>query len=1401
MDKEEYDESNNHVEQFDEEKEEDNNHDDESRDNLSEDDSSEEDEEDNPEEIQKIQEGFINDEDEEEQEEVSKRKKRRKRNREKSQEDDNDDALDQDDLELLLENTGQRSSSNKLKRLKRRADSEQVESDQEGDNGIERRPANLQDIFSDESETEPNMLDEFEDFIEEDVLSDDEANRQREVRKKKTKLDTSKLSSEDKRALSELFEIFGDGSEYQWALEAQDVDDVTGENNDAPQLDSVFEHAELKERMLTDEDNLIRIIDIPERYQKYRGALTYIDLNYDDLKQEKDWIGDILYQEKRNLYPSDLELPFKEAVGNVVEFISQQSLEVPFIWSHRRDFLLYSQSIQRPDGQYESKLHKLLYEDDLWRIVQLDIEFHSFYEKRINTEKLIDSLGIDDDLTKDIKSLNSMVAIQDLYDYIQFTYSKQIRHAANNETETLESKGKKHSKFAIFERIKDNILYEAVRAFGITAKQFGENVQDQSSQNFEVPYRIHATDDTYEKPNELIERLLDDVEVIFKDLKTAKDAIRRTFAEEIFHNPKIRQEVRKIYKQFASISVAVTEKGKIAIDDHSPFADIKYAINREPIDLISRPDVLLRMLEAEKQGLAVIKVDVSHYDGWYKSVLACLKSDGSSSISDEWNKEREVVLKMALKKLCGVVALNTKEDLRRECERLIAADVRKGFMVKVDQAPYTPIGYDKGTKPNVLVLTFGKGEFDSAVVGVMIKDSGKVQDFFKSDSNPTRYGEEPKYNFINNLKEYFDKTLKEKPDVIVIAGFNANSKKLFDIIQQFIKEENLLVTPPEGVTIDPRTIPIIWGEDETARLFQNSERAITEFADKSTLVRYAIGVGRYIQNPLLEYVALGEDILSLSFHHHQKLISDDLVKDAIESVFVDIVNMVGVEINLAAIDPYYAQLLPYIAGLGPRKASGLLRSINTNLGSYLATRSDLIENELTTSCVFMNCSSFLIIPNEENSNVANTEILDGTRIHPEDYALAKKMAADALDLDEEDVRDMDKNESSVINQLINSNVNKIDELDLIAYGHSLEQQHGQKKYATLQMIKEELVNNYEELRRPFHVLEEHEVFYLLTGESPETFAIGTVVPITIFKVEKNQWDPQAQPKKVYVKTPSLITGMIEGKYIPRNMELEVQEVAQAAVQWIQVHDFTAGFSLQPREIKNASIKRFPRDKEKWDINAELEDTNKEKEKERQQRAKIRNIQHPLYHNFNFKQAEEYLAPQPVGDCIIRPSSKGSEFLTITWKVGLNLFQHLLVEEIRNKNLKEYKVNGKTYTDLDELIFKHIQATAKKVEEMASHSKFKHGALGEVNDWLESYTKANPRSSAYVFCYDHKHPGSFLLLFKVNMNAKIGVWHVSTGPDGFMLKLHKYSDMMSLCNGFKSLARAEASKNQNSRMSY
>lgn len=60
----------------------------------------------------------------------------------------------------------------------------------------------------------------------------------------------------------------------------------------------------------------------------------------------------------------------------------------------------------------------------------------------------------------------------------------------------------------------------------------------------------------------------------------------------------------------------------------------------------------------------------------------------------------------------------------------------------------------------------------------------------------------------------------------------------------------------------------------------------------------------------------------------------DKLLETLERALVDVVNKVGVDINRAVIEPYHALLLPFVAGLGPRKAQTLIQKINSMVRLY-----------------------------------------------------------------------------------------------------------------------------------------------------------------------------------------------------------------------------------------------------------------------------------------------------------------------------------------------------------------------------------------------------------------------------------------------------------------------------------
>ena len=134
----------------------------------------------------------------------------------------------------------------------------------------------------------------------------------------------------------------------------------------------------------------------------------------------------------------------------------------------------------------------------------------------------------------------------------------------------------------------------------------------------------------------------------------------------------------------------------------------------------------------------------------------------------------------------------------------------------------------------------------------------------------------------------------------------------------------------------------------------------------------------------------------------------------------------------------------------------------------------------------------------------------------------------------------------------------------------------------------------------------------------------------------------------------------------------------------------------------------------WDVEQAATDAAQMAARKKQGEGRTRRVvQHPNFHNFNASQAEQYLAGQQRGECVIRPSSRGNDHLAVTWKVDDGIYQHIDVLEMDKPNEfqlgRKLSIGGRfTYSDLDELIVSHVRSMVRKVEEMMVHDKYKGG---------------------------------------------------------------------------------------------
>jgi transcription elongation factor SPT6 len=470
------------------------------------DDSSDEEEED-AEEARRIREGFIVDEDEEDEdeddEEERKRRKRRKRHHRRRREEEQD--LEEDDLDLLEENTGGKFKKSRLKRLVRRGRSESpptastskrravVESDDEDlDDDALPTIHDIQQIWDDQRDDEDDDADgDIDDFIEYDddeeggMPMDEQAREERRRERRKQQIELRRksrgahpeLAGIDANAWAEIHDVFGDGHEYDWALVADEEREYEHEVQKDMSIQNVFEPSEIRQHLLTEDDNLIRARDTPERMQltasplsdsatiSLHQTITAEDLNKDGAR----WVTVRLLpdnsEKQREFFGETgkfqhLQGELVMAVTFALRAIFIEEYEVPYIWTHRRDYISHFDTDDPRSPRVE-----LLSLSDLWRVYALGQKYRSLVERRNALTTSYNRLGVTDSYYTDeiFPAIDSVEVVADTTEWLLMKYKDKKQNEAafrfhDDEEAEVEKKHKMPSRVSAYELAKKSIV-------------------------------------------------------------------------------------------------------------------------------------------------------------------------------------------------------------------------------------------------------------------------------------------------------------------------------------------------------------------------------------------------------------------------------------------------------------------------------------------------------------------------------------------------------------------------------------------------------------------------------------------------------------------------------------------------------------------------------------------------------------------------------------------------------------------------------------------------------------------------------------------------------------------------------------------------------------------------------
>jgi protein Tex len=188
------------------------------------------------------------------------------------------------------------------------------------------------------------------------------------------------------------------------------------------------------------------------------------------------------------------------------------------------------------------------------------------------------------------------------------------------------------------------------------------------------------------------------------------------------------------------------------------------------------------------------------------------------------------------------------------------------------------------------------------------------------------------------------------------------------------RETESLVAELLPLLPEPRPRKVIVSE-AGASVYSASATAAAEFPDVDVSLRGAISIARRLQDPLAELVKIEPKSIGVGQYQHD--VDQHRLARSLDAVVEDAVNAVGVDLNTAS-----ASLLSRVAGLGGSLADAIV--VHRNSAGAFRSRKELLGVARLGPRTFEQCAGFLRIRD-------GVEPLDATAVHPEAYAVARKI--------------------------------------------------------------------------------------------------------------------------------------------------------------------------------------------------------------------------------------------------------------------------------------------------------------------------------------------------------------------------------------------------------------------------
>jgi protein Tex len=417
---------------------------------------------------------------------------------------------------------------------------------------------------------------------------------------------------------------------------------------------------------------------------------------------------------------------------------------------------------------------------------------------------------------------------------------------------------------------------------------------------------------------------------------SAEDALqgaRDIIAEWINEDAEVRAHLRQQFEEHAWM-VAKPARGKKEDAEAQKFRDY-FEFNQKLTGMPSHR--FLAIMRGQEQGYLSIKVepDTDKSLRWVKRKLLRGYNDLSDEVATALEDAYQRLLQPSLE----------NEFLAKEKQRADEEAIAVFAMNAQQLLLSSPLGEKR-------VLAIDPG-FRTGCKWVCLSEHGALLDY------GTIFPHEPQRQTEAALKS-LEKVIKDFEIQAIAVGNGTAGRETLHLVQGLVGDR----------------LPVFSVNESGASIYSASAIAREEFPHHDVTVRGAVSIGRRLMDPLAELVKI--DPKSIGVGQYQHDVNQSLLQDRLTDVVTLSVNKVGVNLNTAS-----KHLLSYVSGLGPSLAEKII-AYRAEINGF-NSREELKNVPRLGAKAFEQCAGFLRIRGSQNP-------LDNTGVHPERYALVKKMA-------------------------------------------------------------------------------------------------------------------------------------------------------------------------------------------------------------------------------------------------------------------------------------------------------------------------------------------------------------------------------------------------------------------------